>query len=398
MTEKISTNDIEALVAAANPLDPMQADRLPLAAVQAELREALLTEPAAGAVATGMPFARRRHGARWGLLPRLTGAFAVVVLAAVGGLWLAGGSGGRSGTAWGAELVRFANASPLVLLEADGWHVAYADEESEQEGELHFRRGPAPPDDASIVATASRDVPSDMAQLNWRTGSLTFWMRDRAASARVRTLAPVLGTTAHVYQYDGGRPGHEDITALWRYDGRVMEFRAGAPDVEAFKAVLASLRRVDTDAWLSALPASVVKAADRPGVIAEMLKGVAVPPGFDPSAIRGADLTKDRYQLGAAVVGTVSCTWLKRWSDARASGDAAGVRAAIDAMKTAKHWPIVKEMATSGAYPQVLETLVAAMPSGRYYGRPLEGDADPALGCPQLGIPLAAPGDRVNGG
>ena len=249
-----------------------------------------------------------------------------------------------------------------------------------------------------MAEMARAGVPTTTAQLNWRGGGLASWTSDRAAAAKVRALAPVLGTTAHVYQYDGGRPGHQDITALFRYDGRVMEFRAGAADIAAFKELLAGLRKVDTDTWLSALPDSVVKTTDRSTAIAGMLEGVTIPPGFDPSTIKGADLTKDRYQLGAAVVGTVSCTWLKRWSDARTAGDKAGVRQAIDAMATSKRWPIVKEMAKSGAYPQVLGTLVAAMPSGSYYGRPLEGDADPALGCPALGIPLAAPGDRVNGG
>ena len=314
-------------------------------------------------------------------------------------LSLTGGSADKSGTVWAAELVRFAEASPLVLLDIEGWRVEYADEQSTEEGELHFRRGPTPPpSNASVNATKGADVPTTTAQLNWRGGSLSSWTSDRAASAKVRALAPVLGTTAHVYQYDGGRPGHRDITALFRYDGRVMEFRAGAADIAAFKVLLAGLRAVDTDTWLSAMPASVVKTDDRSAVVAEMLEGVSIPPGFDPASIKGSELTKDRYQLGAAVVGTVSCTWLKRWSDARAKGDKAGVREAIGAMADSDRWPIVKEMAKSGAYPQVLGMLVAAMPSGDYYGRPLEGDADPALGCPALGIPLAAPGDRVNGG
>jgi len=71
----------------------------------------------------------------------------------------------------------------------------------------------------------------------------------------VTATAPVLGTTAGVYQYKGGTPGHRDITALFRYDTRVLEFRAGAADIDAFKVLLASLRRVDTDTWLAAMPA-----------------------------------------------------------------------------------------------------------------------------------------------
>ena len=76
-------------------------------------------------------------------------------------------------------------------------------------------------------------------------------------SAALTATAPVLGTVARVYQYEGGTPGHRDITALFRYDGRVLEFRAGAADIDAFKVLLARLKRVDTDTWLAAMPASV---------------------------------------------------------------------------------------------------------------------------------------------
>jgi hypothetical protein len=304
-------------------------------------------------------------------VPRV--ALAVLVLFAGSMAVLSLGKSGEKagGTVWAAELVRLAEASPLVMLDAPGWQVVYADEQSAAEGELRFRHE------------------SGNAALHWRPGALSGWTRDRAASANISTTAPVLGTTAHVYQYEGGRPGHQDITALWRYDGRVLEFRADAADVGTFKVLLAALRRVDTDTWLAAMPASVVKTGDRATVVAGMLRGVAVPPGFDPSTIKGETLTKDRYQLGAAVAGTVACAWFKRWSDARRAGNEAGRRAAIAAMSTAKDWPILAEMAKSGAYPEVLLAFAEAMPTGNWYGRPLEGDVDSGLGCPNLGIPLS---------
>jgi hypothetical protein len=226
------------------------------------------------------------------------------------------------------------------------------------------------------------------AQLNWWTGSLRGWTRDRADSASIATTAPVLGTTAHVYQYEGGTPGHRDITALFRYDGRLLEFRAGAADVGAFKALLATLERVDTNAWLSAMPPSVVKPSGTVRAVQEMLKGVSVPPGFDASAIKGASLTKDRYQLGAAVTGTVACEWFKRWAGARSAHDGAGEREAVAAMATAKHWPILADMAKHGAYPWVLLRFAKAMPTGRWYGRPILGDVDEGLGCAALGVKL----------
>jgi hypothetical protein len=283
-----------------------------------------------------------------------------------------------SGTAWAAAQVRFAEASPLVLLGAPGWRVEYGDEQSEQEGELHFQHGPA----AQAPSGASA------ATLHWRGGGLGRWLRDRGASAARTTTAPVLGTTAHVYQYEGGRPGRRDITALFRYDGRVLEFRAGAANLDAFKVLLAALKGVDTDTWLSAMPASVVKTSDREVTVNQMLQGVAVPPGFDPNDIKGAELTKDHYQLGAAVTGTVACQWFKRWSDAREAGDRAKEREAIAAMATAKGWPILKEMAKEGAYPDVLMEFAAHMPSGGWYGRPLTGDVNSGLGCDSLGVDL----------
>ena len=290
----------------------------------------------------------------------------------------------------GAELVSFANASPLVILDQAGWQIDYANETSAQDGELHFTTAPVP-------TGPSAEDNSTAAQLSWFDATLSTSMADLASSADLTTTAPVLGTVAHVYQYAYGRPGDQDIAALWAYDGRVLEFRAGAADVTAFESLLASLRAVDTNTWLSALPESVVQTTDRTAVIASMLQGVTLPPGFDPSTITGSDLTSDRYQLGAWVTGTVACTWLKLWSNARSTGDTAGAQHAIAAMATAKDWPILQEMSKSGGYPQVLEELAADMPSGRWHNQSLEDAANSGLGCPARGVPLTTPGSSTPG-
>jgi hypothetical protein len=357
----VTEDRLHDLLTAANPVTTDAAHRLRVAGAQGELLGELLAVPR-------QPRRLRRRRA----VPR-TGLAIGALAAAVASVFVLVARPGDHGpaTAWGAEQVRFAEASPLVLLGAPGWRVEYADEESVQEGELHFR---------------SADTGS--ADLNWRSGPLRDWTKDRAHDAAVATTAPVLGTTAHVYQYAGGTPGHRDITALFRYDGRVLEFRAGAADVAAFKALLATLKRVDTDTWLSAMPASVVKTADRTAVVQQMLEGVTVPPGFDAKKITGGDLTKDRYQLGATVAGTVACEWFKRWSEARAASNSVKEREAIAAMATAKDWPILKEMAKQGAYPEVLLGYAKAMPSGRWYGRPLLGELDAGLGCKGFGVDL----------
>jgi hypothetical protein len=383
----MSDDQLHHLLTAANPLTAERAGGLMLAEAQDDLLAAMLAERAPEAGRQRALRVRRRRRLARGVVAIATTAVVLVALSSLGD----SPSNHGSGTAWAAEQVRFAEASPLVLLGAPGWRVEYADEQSAQEGELHFRLGPAPPPrDAVSAAAPGNPVPVDtrFAQLHWRSGGVGDWIKDRASGAVAATTAPVLGTTAHVYQYEGGTPGHRDITAVFAYDGRVLEFRAGAAGVDAFKVLLATLTPVDTDTWLSAMPASVIKTSDRDSAIAQMLRDVTVPPGFDARDIKGADLTKDRYQLGAAVTGTVACQWFKRWSDARKANDRVKEREASAAMATAKDWPVLKEMTKEGDYPEVLLDFAAAMPSGEWYGRPLAPDVNSGLGCDTLGVDL----------
>jgi hypothetical protein len=141
----------------------------------------------------------------------------------------------------------------------------------------------------------------------------------------------------------------------------------------------------------------VVKSANSGETIRAMLRGISLPPGFDAARIRGAHLVHDRYQLGAAVTGTVACMWLADWNRARATGDQAMVRRAIAAMATAPRWPILREMARQGAWPQALISYAKAMPAGRLQldtgqpGLPLIPDANSGLGCgPEWGIALGS--------
>jgi len=276
-----------------------------------------------------------------------------------------------------AEELAEAVGAPLVLVDRSGWRVEYADEGTARSGTVRF------------VGPVAAGSPSAV-ELRWTDGGLPSLMRDRASSGPLADTAPVLGTVAHVYFRHG--PGRQKISGLWEGPtGLVLEFVAIVNDLDEFADLLGSLRIVEQNAWLEALPPSTVRPADRASVVLSMLNGVSTPPGFDPNTIKGARLVKDRYQLGAAVAGTVACTWFQRWSVARVTGDADAVREAIDAMATAKTWPILLEMAESGAYPDVLQRFAAAMPSGRWHDRPLEGDVNTGLGCPALGVPLSNP-------
>jgi hypothetical protein len=360
-----STREIENALTAANPITRAEAGRLPLGDADAELLHEILAVPQPRRGATRPGAMRTRSRRRYVALAAAAAAIVAVLLTVTGG-----GESGKPEPAFAAELVRFAERSPLVLMDEPGWRVTYADEQSGVEGEMRFERAAAE------------------TELNWRAGSLRSWIRDRSGDAAFVTRVGVLGEPARVFEYRG-TPGGREFTALWKDRGRVLEFRSTAPDAASFKSRLASLRRVDATTWLTALPASVVKAADHDRAVARMLRGVPLPPGFDPASIKAAGLSKDRYQLGATVAGTVACTWFQRWSQARHSGDERGVRKAIAALRSARDWPVLRGMSRDGAYPEVLEDYAAAMPSGRWYGRPLEGDVDSGLGCSQLGVKLA---------
>lgn len=383
MNDDKNDKSLENLVASADPVTTAKLNRLDLDSAQDELMHGILATETRSSETEPTP-APKPSRPRW----RLSGIG--IGVAAVCGILVAifftgsGSEPGSSGTAWAAEQVRFAEASPLVLLDMPGWQADYANEESETAGQMSFVRGSA--------AQAEND-PLRTAFLNWEGGSLAELSDYRAEESISESKAPVLDTTARVFNY-GKFQGTHIMIAMWKQDGRVLEFssnvpiRSGKPYMGMFEEQLAALKQVDADQWLTALPASSIPTADRSLAVDEMLKGIPLPPGFDSSEIKGAELTKDSYQLGAAVTGTVACTWIDLWSDGRAGGSKKDVRAAIDAMATAGSWPILREMTREGDYPEVVEEFAVAMKKGNWYGRPLEGDADEALGCDALGIDL----------
>lgn len=83
-----------------------------------------------------------------------------------------------------------------------------------------------------------------------------------------------------------------------------------------------------------------------------MLRGIPLPPGFDPIAIKTPETVTSRYLVGASVAGAVACEWFRLWGEARRRGDAAGVEQAERAMAGAGSWPILGEMESNGEYPR----------------------------------------------
>jgi len=237
-------------------------------------------------------------------------------------------------------------------------------------------------------------------ELRWRRESLATAVANRRASLHPHgnhwVRLPVLDTTADVDTHaeifvNQGGPGDREMVALWPEDGYVLELRAAVRDQTAFAERLGWLTKVNSQAWLDAMPAKVVKAADHEAAVREMLKGIPVPSTFKPSRVPDEGLTTARYQVGASVTATVSCLWFRQWAEARRTGDRRAELEAEKAMATSKHWRILREMAKDGAYPETIWQLAAEMPSGVWewagHQHPLLPRAE-GLGCARLGLPL----------
>lgn len=407
----MKTHDLDQRIKDANPIPPQALAALALAPAEAELEGAIVAGPArAGAESGGGGAGGPRRPRR--LTVAAAGGLAVLVGVVVL-LLSAGGTEDGPSRAYGAELVRFAEASPLLLLEGPGWRVQNANEMRRREGiegTMEFVAGKPVPYEAITVTGSSKAqretgmLPAAVRQrrveLWWHPGSLgeaISMQRTNLHPHGQRWLKlPVLDTTAAVdtraeFYVNQGGPGNRRMVALWSEDGYVLELRAAVPDLAAFEERLGWLTKVDTQAWLDAMPAKVVKAADHEAAVEEMLKGIPVPSGFEPSQIPDEGLTTTRYQVGAKVTSTVSCLWFLQWADARRSGDRSAELEAERAMATSKHWSILREMAREGAYPETIWQLAAEMPSGVWvhtgHRHPLLPKAE-ALGCARLGLPL----------
>jgi hypothetical protein len=284
--------------------------------------------------AIGRAQSPRRLGGR-----RLVSALAAATTL-VAAIFVASGMRSEGEEAWAASVIRVAESAPRLLVDAPGWKVTRADEFSAEIGEMTFGNG-------------RRE-----AELHWQpVRHQADTVEDRAHSADLDTTASVLGAEARLFRY----AGTDDYTALWVSGRHGLEFRGRAPSVAAFKSTLASLRQVDVDTWLTAMPASVVRPSNRAEVVQGMLADIPVPPGFDSASLEDGAAVRDRYQLGATVVSAVTCAWVDRWVAAKRDGDTTAAATAVAALQTSRDWKVLHEMDDEGAYPEVLQQHVDAL-------------------------------------
>ncbi|MDA0168903.1 hypothetical protein OJ998_07390 [Solirubrobacter taibaiensis] len=234
---------------------------------------------------------------RW-LVPPAVAAVASAVALVV---FFAPGDGGTE-RAWAAPLVKVAESVPRLLV--GDWQVTRADEFAVGQGEMDFADG-------------ARTV-----QLSWRKG---------------------------------GDPIQKDGIIGWEQQGYALELRG-----EAAAEARAELRAVSIDEWLGAMPPSVVRPAESGKAVDQMLRDLPLPPGFDRSELDTGGLPRDRYQLGARVVGAVACGWIETWIE----GEAKPRAEAVAALKTAQNWAVLKEMQAEGDFDMVVFQYADAIAAG----------------------------------
>jgi len=264
-------------------------------------------------------------------------AAAAVALAVLGVF----STGDGKNSAWAAPLVDFAESSPLLILDANGWEIIRANEAGGN-GEIDFVNGEL------------------SAELHWYTTPFDGWLADRRASGAIVGSRPVPGSSATILRYYGSG----DFTALWLDGEHTIEFRTVAQDLATFEVLLDRIKRVDVDTWLTAMSPSVIELDERPATIDQMLLDIELPDGFDPPVLTGGPRISDRYQLGAYVVGSVSCAWIERWLDATESGDDARAVEAVEAMNGVNGSAIIQEMNESGDFGPVVADFAQAMAAG----------------------------------
>lgn len=320
MTANDPNLDPLARMRAANPVSTPE---LREAISEEELRRAMGRAIAAGEVANaredaGMsrrfPLRRRVSGIALGA-GAACGA-ALTALALVVGL--PGGGGG--GPSFAAAAIEVAEANPRLLVTAPGWSVSRADQFAADSGEITFSDGSHKLD---VVWYPARSYRS--------------YLRDRATVSKP-THSRLLGRAATTVDY-----GREEYATMLAPRGPVfVEVRGRLGSPERYEAILRSLRPVDVESWLAAMPPSVVTPDGRAAAVEKALRGVPLPPGLDLATLQAADVVRGPYQLVAEATGAVACGWVESWIAARRSGDSRAAAAAVEAMSTWRDWPALR--------------------------------------------------------
>ena len=212
-----------------------------------------------------------------------------VVLVAFGFLALERNDGAPSvQPAFADAAVRVAEANPRLLVTAPGWSIRHAYGFEVDSGYMIFGDG------------------THHLSFDWYPARYyRSYLRDRRKVGGV-VHSTVLGhraTTVRYHRSPVNEPGldYETLFSPWGAVG--VGIRGIFSSKSEYQKILSSLRRVDVDTWLNAMPPEVVQPDALDATIERMLRGVPLPPDFDRGVerIRLDDLGGHRIEPGVDV-------------------------------------------------------------------------------------------------
>jgi hypothetical protein len=229
--------------------------------------------------------------------------------------------------AYAAAAVNFVDNSPRLLVDARGWRVVDLNQYKTNEGDMSF-------------GSASRRLIVD-----WQHPANGF------AAVHDEIRRP---TAVTVDGHRGWVGAVKSATSRGYFEARWTAREFGvrvsgrAPNLDAFLAIVHTIRQVPVAELLAALPKDVVTPTGRQVTVTRMLADIPQPPGFDPAFLDHSALLLNRYQIGARLTLRVSCGWLRSWLN----GSHAARAKAAAAMTSSHRWAILQEMIAKGDLPR----------------------------------------------
>lgn len=246
-----------------------------------------------------------------------------------------------------------------AVLDQSGWELDNLQDDPEYGGEVDYVKG------------------DQQLSVHWRLAAdYDDYVADRneiGASEQV----DLLGKTSLLWAYSA-----TDHTVIRPVEGDyTLEVRGSGMDEAAFRALLDDLVLVDEDGLEERLPDEAILDAERPAAVTELLDELPLPEGFDSDGLASHELS--RYHLVADVTGAVTCAWVEQFDAGRKAHDTAAVRAAQDALRTARDWPMLQEIVDQGDWSEAVwdyaDIVVAGAPTAE--DRKILGGVEEGLGC-----------------
>jgi hypothetical protein len=315
-------SDTTTVLHAANPIEGKTVVGLSLAAGEEEFLSALVGE-AKPTAATSQHRPRTRHYRRYGFVLAAACALAAAFL-----IFGSGGGGPTPQPAFAAAAVKVAEANPRLLVTAPGWSIKHAYGFEVDSGSTIFGNG------------------TYHLTFNWYPARFyRSYLREREhrSTAVHSTILGHRATTVH-YPSPANEPGANYETLFSPWGEVAIVVRGSVASKREYQAIVNSLRRVGVNAWLNAMPPEVVKPDALDATVEQMLRGVPMPPNFDASTLPNGSLVTDRYRLGTAVTGAVTCGWLEDWVTAARNHDVTSAQEAARGLGSARNWPVLLAM------------------------------------------------------